>query len=480
MSVLRLFLKGSRGLILVSSLALVCLLRMHSFDEPLEADESVYMLIAQDWAEGGRPYVDYWDNKPIGTFVLYRAGIAVFGYQEMAPRLMALLATILTTLLLACWLWRMGRGVMAACLVVIWPVLSIFPACQANGANMEIFLLPIIVGACCCLRRYRETQDAKWWWLGTALLALSPLLKQVMAPFLLLPLLVLPPCDLRKNIPRLIGMAAIGLFGHLLVYGICGYSPAEFFGMLRDAASYTSGRTQSLPVRVAGTMLTLPALAVLRILVPLVLAAYIGPILAYRRGRGLLELGVLLASLVAVGIPGGGHNHYYILLLPAMVIGSATLLERMPRRLIWATGAALGVYLGVVVQSTFLSKHSQEISRDKYGWAWFPRDRFIGQQLRQLGITGGRLFTDGSHPGVAFYSGNAPAPRVFVAWAHPLTGLTPADILVDLQAAPPEYCVWMNPQEFAPGFAAWIEANYQELAPIAGARIFIARSGLAQ
>jgi hypothetical protein len=469
-----------RWLILATSLVLVCALRMHSFEEPLEADESIYMLIAQNWAEGGRPYVDYWDNKPIGTFLLFRAGIALWGYQELTPRVMSVLATILTTLLLGCWLWRRKRAVMATCLIVIWPVLSVFAACHANGANMEIFLLPIIVGVCCCLRRYRETHEAKWWWIAAATLALSPLLKQVMAPFLLLPLLMLhTPCELRKTLPRLAGMAAIGLCGHLLVYGLCGYSPSEFFELLSAAASYTSERAQPLPIRIAKTMLTGPFHELLRPLLPLVLAAYIGPIIAWRRGGGLLEAGAIFAALVAIGIPGGGHIHYYILLLPLMVMSSATLLERLPWRMAWLTGALLGIWLGAQVHHNFLSKHPQEISRDKYGWAWFPRDRFIGQQLKERGLTGGRLFVSGSHPSVSFYSANAPAPRVFVAWGYPLAGMTPADVLAELQATPPDFCAW-NPEELPPEFAAWLTSNYDELTPIAGARIFKSRSAQAQ
>jgi hypothetical protein len=473
--------KGSRWLILATSLVLVSALRMHSFEEPLEADESIYMLIAQNWAEGGRPYIDYWDNKPIGTFLLFRAGIALFGYAEMTPRIMSILATILTTLMLGCWLWRMSGAVMATCLVVIWPVLSVFVACHANGANMEIFLLPLIVGVCCCLRRYRASHEAKWWWLATAVLALSPLLKQVMAPFLLLPLVVLHcPCELRKTMPRLIGMGAIGLLGHLLVYGLCGYSPAAFFELLGSAASYASDRVQPLPIRVGSTIATGPFHADLRPLLPLVLAAYVGPFLAWRRGRGLLEIAALLACLVAIGIPGGEHIHYYILMLPLMVMSAATCLERLPRRAVWTVGALLGIYLGGLVHKTFLDRLPQEISQDKYGWAWFPRDRFIGQQLKQNGSTGGRVFVDGSHPGVAFYSANSPAPRVFVAWGHKLSGQSPADVLSDLQAAPPDLCLWMNPNELAPGFANWLSANYEELAPIAGARVFRVRSAPAQ
>jgi hypothetical protein len=467
--------KAARWLILATSLALVCGLRMHSFEEPLEADESIYMLIAKHWADGGRPYTDYWDNKPIGTFLLFRAGIALFGYQELTPRVMAIVATILTTLLLGWWLWRSRLGVMATCLIALWPALSVFVACHANGANMEVFLLPILLGACCCFRRYHVGGGLRWWWLAAAVLALSPLLKQVTAPFLLLPLLMLRnPCELRKSLPMLAGFGAIGFFGHLLVYAICGFSPTEFFQLLGGAASYTSDRVQPLPIRVGNTILTGPFDPQLLPLLPLVLAAYIGPILAWRRGQGWLELAALLACLIAIGIPGGEHIHYYILLLPFMVMGAARCLERLPRRAIWSTGAAFALYLGLHLDRSFLGKDPIAISQAKYGWVWFPRDRLIGQQLKQMGLTGGRLFTTGSHPGVAFYSENSPAPRIFVAWGYLLSGVTPADILAALQADPPDVCLWMDSPypELAPGFADWLAANYDELAPIAYARIF--------
>ena len=463
--------KAARWTILAASLLLVCGLRMHSIDEPLEADESIYMLIAQHWADGGRPYTDYWDNKPIGTFLLFRAGIAAFGYQELTPRVMAIIATMLTTLMLGWWLWRARLGVMAACLIVIWPVLSVFVACHANGANMEIFLLPILIGVCCSLRRYKDSGQLRWWWVAAAVLALSPLLKQVMAPFLLLPLLVLR-CELRKVIPMLIGFAAIGLCGHLIVYALCGFSPSEFLQLLSGAASYTSDRVQPLPIRLANTMATGPFHPDLWPLIPLTIAAYLGPILAWRRGHGWLEIGALVACLTAIGIPGGEHIHYYILLLPFMVLGAARCLERLPWRGLWLAGAAIGIYLGVLAHKQFLSRNAIEISIAKYGWVWFPRDRYIGQQLKAMGHTDGRVFVDASHPGIHFYSGNSPAPRVFVAWGYKLAGLTPADILTDLQADPPDLCIWTNPHELAPGFADWLATHYNELEPILEARIF--------
>ncbi|MCJ8329025.1 MAG: hypothetical protein HRT89_00345, partial [Lentisphaeria bacterium] len=75
--------------ILIVSLLMVFFLRAHGFTEwygkytePLEGDECTYMLMAKIWNDGGIPYVDMWDNKPIGTFILYRIGIVIWGYTE--------------------------------------------------------------------------------------------------------------------------------------------------------------------------------------------------------------------------------------------------------------------------------------------------------------------------------------------------------------------------------------------------------------
>ena len=87
---------------LAIGLAVLAAIRAHSFSEPLEADEAIYAVIAEDWRQGGRPYDTAWDNKPVGTFVVYRLAITAFGYDETGLKIFGLLCMGLCAVLLCC------------------------------------------------------------------------------------------------------------------------------------------------------------------------------------------------------------------------------------------------------------------------------------------------------------------------------------------------------------------------------------------
>lgn len=65
-------------------------LRAHDLGNPvLHVDEEYYLLVGDRWLGGARPYVDLWDRKPAGLFLLYRLarllpGDGVLAYQLVA------------------------------------------------------------------------------------------------------------------------------------------------------------------------------------------------------------------------------------------------------------------------------------------------------------------------------------------------------------------------------------------------------------
>lgn len=477
-------------------------LRLHTLREPLEADESVYMLLAQDWRQGGQPYRTLWDNKPIGTFLLYRAGIATLGYAETTPKLMALAAVLAATLLLGGLLrrerlWRQGL------LLSGWAMLLVLTACFANGANMEIFLLPFLLGGQLCLYRHLATQDERWLWAACACYALSLLFKQVTLPFLALPFLPLLPAlwRQRRRPAAWAGFALRALLAallvvalHLAVYAACGYSPGELLDQLRQNAGYTAKGQIPLLLRLLRDIPRFPFDKAVIDLLPLTAAAAAGfagalwrhrpqraalppvPGPAGSLGEVLLDLAGLGAALLAIALPGGNIPHYYILALPFLLLGCRHLLALLPRPawLAPALGLALGLYLGQLTWRQYLALRPEEISLRKYTVNWFLHDRAIGRQMVARGLTGGRLWCDGSHPGIYFYSGNLPGTKHFVNWTVGLGVSTAARNFQELVAARPEYIVGMNPAWPVPELPAWLAANYfQSRDDIYGARIYV-------
>ncbi len=464
-------LKGRRYLclaILGVSLLMVVLLRLHSLDEPLEGDEATYMMMAKVWEEGGRPYEGLWDNKPVGTFIIYRVGLALFGYDQFTPRVLSILATLTTTILLSWILWRRPIYAQLLALVVVWPMLSVWVPCHANGANMEVFLLPFILGAYGLLREYTETRREACWYGAVLVLVLSLLVKQVTLPLLVMPFAALRYQDWRKR-KMICGRFAAVIAGVLLlpmvVYGITGFGIFFPFDQLARNAGYGAGsggifRRLLNWVRLA---VLLPMDKSLLYLLPCSVAGILGlgVVLKERKPGWLLKLSLVIGSVGAVVLPGQNTPHYYILALPALTL-AAVWFYLSSRRRPWliTIPIILLLALGYHTSRQYLSKTPVQISTAKYG-LWFVADRKLGEWLRQQEVVNKRIYVEGSHAPVYFYSGNTSASRFHCHYPVSINAVTAEEMMADLMQSEPEYLVLLYSDEPPlPGFRAWRETNY--------------------
>ncbi|MDE8349515.1 MAG: hypothetical protein POG74_08540, partial [Acidocella sp.] len=68
--------------------AIILLIRVPTlFRSVLDWDESLYLLMAEQWRAGHLPYTTIWDNKPIGIYVIFLIFIDMFGRNVAAIRL---------------------------------------------------------------------------------------------------------------------------------------------------------------------------------------------------------------------------------------------------------------------------------------------------------------------------------------------------------------------------------------------------------
>lgn len=131
------------SLLLLAAIAV----RALTFGNPIvHVDEEFYFVTAQSMLHGGIPYVDVWDRKPIGLFLLYIPA-AVFGvpggiwlYQAMA------LASVVATALLLAHLadkagWR--RGALAIALLYIF----MLGFGDGQGGQAPVFYNLLVAGA---------------------------------------------------------------------------------------------------------------------------------------------------------------------------------------------------------------------------------------------------------------------------------------------------------------------------------------------
>src|ERR1043166_3124033 len=119
-------------------LAVVSLtLRISTFGHPnLDSDEAFYLLVGQEMHAGELPYVDIWDRKPLGLFIIYYliAGLSnsVLAYQLVACASVVLTASFICDL--ACKFTRLQGGLLAG---ILYPVA--LPVFFGFGGQAPIF-----------------------------------------------------------------------------------------------------------------------------------------------------------------------------------------------------------------------------------------------------------------------------------------------------------------------------------------------------
>ena len=222
--------------------------RLHAFGGPLETDECNYAYIGARLLAGDQLYVDVWDHQPPGVFILFAGLIALAGDSETAIRVMALLwslATLLLVFLVARKGLRPGAAWFAA---LLFAMASSDPGMAGEGANREIYMNALVVGAVACLLRPAGIRIL----LAGLLLGLASTMKTVVAAQWLALLVVLwigQVGSRRRALPRLAWTTlAFGAGPALVWVAVAGYFAATGrFAVFYDAV-FTYNLTYSAVV----------------------------------------------------------------------------------------------------------------------------------------------------------------------------------------------------------------------------------------
>ncbi|MDB4981858.1 MAG: glycosyl transferase, family 39 [Myxococcales bacterium] len=84
--------------VLLGFLVVVAGLRLGSFFESVrDWDESLYLLVADQWLQGHAPYTVVWDNKPPGIYAIFALTLEVFGRSIFAVRAIACVSVAVTS-----------------------------------------------------------------------------------------------------------------------------------------------------------------------------------------------------------------------------------------------------------------------------------------------------------------------------------------------------------------------------------------------
>lgn len=138
---------SSTPALLAAVLLMALLIRMSSFGDLVgHADEQFYLLVGDRMLnDGAVPYVDIWDRKPVGLFLLYAAIRALGGDGIVQYQVAATLFAGLSACLIAMWVKR-SAGILPALLAALYYLL-ILQARVGYGGQAEVFINLPIIGA---------------------------------------------------------------------------------------------------------------------------------------------------------------------------------------------------------------------------------------------------------------------------------------------------------------------------------------------
>ena len=375
-------------------LALTALLRLPAFAvDVFNSDETFLATQARVIREGGDLYREAADRKPPLVPYIYAATQAVTGTTDLwSVRVAAMLAAATTAVLLALEARRRyGRRAMWVAAVLATVALVSFAPQDGQAANFEIFMLPLTVAGVMLARRGRAASS------GVAI-GFATLAKQTGAATLLPALFtVLKRRDRRGLVEIAVGFAV----PIVVAAALLGPRQLVYWTVLGNG-SYIGLKTASTLVVTMFVLMTLGW------------AACNAPILwtlprSWSRRRDLAADGEsdtdlwlwLLSGALSVAVGLRFFGHYYLQVIPPLVLLTAAALQRATRRATRAT-LALALWLGVLFSAAgyFLTPFGEEPPYER-------ASRYVAEHT----APGDRVLVWGNVPEIYWASGVRPATR---------------------------------------------------------------------
>jgi len=340
----------SATLFAVGALLIVALaLRAPYFGNPdIHVDEEFYALVADQMWKGALPYVDIWDRKPIGLFLIYALFRPISGASLIDVQLLGLICAWGTAMLI----WVMARRYTQSSLALFPAILYLFwqGVFEGFSAQSPVFYnFPMALAALLCLRATDRSDGKNLIGIGVAAMALVGLSIQIKytAIFegfffgLWLVWLRFRMCRSFAAIagpaflwvmtalaPTLAVAASYAMMGHWAAFAQANFT--SIFLRARLEATYLAS-LQAF-VAIAGLPLLVTALAGL--------AGHICFERTPRPDRWFL-LGWLISALCGFTAIGNFYHHYALPLLPPLlVVASRCFMKRMSAGLIFLSLAA--------------------------------------------------------------------------------------------------------------------------------------------
>ena len=479
-------------MLLAAVLAVICMLRFHLRNLPLERDEGEYAYAGQLLLQGVPPYKLAYNLKLPGTYCAYALVLLVLGQTPAAVHLGLLLinaATIVLIYLLTCRLSSPIGGLAAA---TSYALLSVSPSVFGFAGHATHFVvLPALGGLLLLLHAIEK--GGLWSFFGSGLLlGMAFVMKQPGVLFVVFGGLYLlsTASERPANWRALSHKIGVFSFGAILPFGItclilwrAGVFATFWFWTVSYGSQYASNWGMGEGVHLLATMFP----AVIGPCVWIWLIAGVG-LTAFLwddevRRHSLFVLGFLFFSFLAV-CPGLlFREHYFILLLPAVsvltgigvdaatrafrTLGPGKPLRQLPT-ILFALALAASFYSQ---RGFFFETDDTAACRKLYGGNPFPEAIPIADYIRQHVVDSATVAVLGSEPEIYFYAGRRSATGYIYTYGlmeeQRYALQMQQQMISEIEAARPEVLVFVNVQ------ASWLAQPHSEKLIYAWAQKYI-------
>ncbi len=313
-----------RAMWIIAALAvLAAALRLPYVWTGLSTDEGGYAYVAQQWSRGARLYDTAWLDRPQGLLLTYRALLAL-GESGWAIRvLVVLIGAVMTVLIASIGALLAGRR-LAITAAAVYAVVGVAPHLEGFTLNGELLATVPATASVAAVLQWRRSRHAAWLVGAGVLAGLALAMKQSGFDGLVVGLAV--ALGVAGAWRARLGSAALFLTGFLVPIialvvdgwsrgwsrywtALAGYQLSSFDSAHNNADTRWNELVGSLPF-------------MLWDIGALIVVAFLGLWLLPRNGRAPL-LWWLAAGLVAVNLGGSYWTHYYVQLLPPLVLAAS-------------------------------------------------------------------------------------------------------------------------------------------------------------
>ena len=442
-------------LVLLGLAAVIAVVRLQTFDEPLERDITGAAVMGQELLLGRPLYSDVWDHKPPAMHATHALAQLVAGYGRRAIYLLGAGSAIVTLLGVYAAGTAVGGGAAGLWAAAFWTVVSGDLWLQANQPNTEAFINACLVWAFALLVRIDGgAPRVRRFVLIGALFALASLYKTVngaSAALLACAFVAWPPRVVGGRTRALAGMlvaAAVAALAWAVVVGWFGVT-GRFAAFWEAVVTFNTAYAGSLTANLA--RLFDPAVhRSMFSTIPLVVLAVVGLVAGLARAdrrRFTLLLAWAVGTALAVALPGKFFPHYFQLWLPVLAVAGGWAVGALgrlaPARVATLPHLAGGVVivLLVVLQLPLYQLSAEDFSRAKYRTDLFVEEVKLARELDTLLQPGETFYEFGAETGLYFESRRRPPSGAFYAYpllSGPVAAPLSARVVRDLERHPPD------------------------------------------